>query len=56
MRDDKGQYVFLPVDPRAEPYFKGLPREIQDGIRAMDHYPDNFQELMDAADRLRETL
>ena len=56
MRDDKGQYVFLPADPRAEPYFKGLAREIQDGIRAMDRYPATFQGLMDAADRVRESL
>lgn len=50
------QYVFLPEDPRAEPYFQGLSRELQDKIRAMDHYPATFQELMDAVDRAREGL
>lgn len=47
------QFVFLPNDPRAEPYFKGLSREIQDGIRAMKHYPDTFEELVEAADSVR---
>lgn len=48
------QFVFLPEDPRAEPYFQGLSREIQDRIRAMDRYPATFQELMDAVDKARE--
>ncbi len=47
------QFVFLPDDPRAEPYFKGLSQEIQDGIRAMERYPDTFEELVEAADRVR---
>lgn len=50
------QYVFLPEDPRAESYFQGLSRELQDKIRAMDKYPATFQELMDAVDRAREGL
>lgn len=50
------QYVFLPEDPRAEAYFQGLSRELQDKIRAMDKYPATFQELMDAVDRAREGL
>lgn len=55
MPQDRGtdQLVFLPNDPRAEPYFEGLSREIQDGIRAMEHYPDTFEELVEAADRVR---
>lgn len=50
---DTDQFVFLPDDPRAEPYFMGLSQEIQDGIRAMKHYPDTFEKLVEAADRVR---
>lgn len=50
------KYVFLPPDPRAEPYFQGLPGAIQDQIRALDHYPATFQELLDAVDRARKMV
>ncbi len=48
--------VFLPPDPRAEPYFRSLSQAVQDRIRAMDRYPATYQELMDAADRARAQL
>ena len=47
-------YPFLPDDPRAEPYFRGLSEAIQNQIKALRHYPATYQELMDAVDAARQ--
>lgn len=56
MKRSDGPYPFLPKDPRAECYFRGLSRELQDRVRALPRYPSSYQELLDVVERERNGM